>query len=81
MEKRLIKSRSGHIITLDDTQGQEKISIVDKTGKDTFEIDSATGSILIETKDGHKVKLDGPSGIEVVDKTGKNSVKIDSNSR
>lgn len=39
---RLIKSRSGHLIKLDDTEGSEKIQVIDKTGKN---------SILIEAKD------------------------------
>ena len=87
VEKRIIRSRSGHTITLDDTDGGGKISIVDKTEKNSFEIDSQKNSVTIKAKDkieiqtqeGHKVLLDGPAGkIEVVDKTGKNSVKINS---
>jgi uncharacterized protein involved in type VI secretion and phage assembly len=31
VNKRMIKSRSGHTITIDDTSGKEKISIIDKT--------------------------------------------------
>src|SRR5581483_3964040 len=29
---RFIQSRSGHIVKLDDTQGKEKIEVIDKTG-------------------------------------------------
>ena len=32
MNQRIIKSRSGHTITLDDTEGKEKISIISKSG-------------------------------------------------
>jgi len=87
VEKRIIRSRSGHTITLDDTDGGGKISIVDKTEKNSFEIDSQKNSVTIkakdkieiQTQDGHKVLLDSPAGkLEVVDKTGKNSVKINS---
>lgn len=35
---RYIKSKSGHLIILDDTEGKEKIQIIDKTGKNRIEI-------------------------------------------
>lgn len=44
---RLLKSRSGHTITLDDTDGEEKISIVDKSGKNTVVIGSKDNTITI----------------------------------
>jgi phage protein D len=64
VQKRIIKSRTGHVITLDDTDGKEKIMIVDKTGKNSIEIDSPTnaltikteGKINIETKDDVTIK-------------------------
>jgi uncharacterized protein involved in type VI secretion and phage assembly len=46
---RLIKSRSGHLIKLDDTDGAEKIEIIDKTGKNSIVIDTAANSITITT--------------------------------
>lgn len=58
VQKRIIHSRSGHTITLDDTDGDEKISIVDKTAKNFFEIDSKNNSVSIQTSDGHKITLD-----------------------
>ena len=89
VDKRIIKSRSGHTVTLDDTQGKEKISIVDKTGNNSIEIDSKSDAMAITIKadkkieigtgGGHKVILDDTAGtLDVVDKTGKNSVKINS---
>jgi uncharacterized protein involved in type VI secretion and phage assembly len=81
VEKRIIRSRSGHTILLDDSDGKENISIVDKTKKNTFQIDSKSNSVLIKTQGGHQIVLDGSSGqekIDIIDKTGKNSVKIDS---
>jgi len=86
VEKRIIRSRSGHTITLDDSDNGSKISIVDKTGKNSMEIDSQKNSLTIKAKDktevktegGHKIVLDDTGGkIEVVDKTGNNSIKID----
>jgi uncharacterized protein involved in type VI secretion and phage assembly len=64
VQKRIIRSRSGHIITLDDSDGKEKIAIIDKTGKNSIELDSSKnsltiktdGAINIETKDDVKIK-------------------------
>ena len=64
VQKRIIHSRSGHVITLDDSDGKEKITIVDKTGKNSIEIDSSKNSLTIktdgvismETKDDVKIK-------------------------
>jgi phage protein D/phage baseplate assembly protein gpV len=72
VQKRIIHSRSGHKITLDDTDGGEKISIVDKSGKNLIEIGSSGNTlevkagkkVEIHTDDGHKIVLDG-SGINI----------------
>ncbi|MBW6473800.1 MAG: VgrG-related protein [Anaerolineaceae bacterium] len=48
--KRTIKSRSGHIITLDDTDGKEKITIQDKTSKNSIVIDSSEKSMTIKAE-------------------------------
>lgn len=45
---RIIKTRAGHVITLDDTDGAEMITIVDKTGKNSIKIESASNKITIE---------------------------------
>lgn len=44
---REIKSRSGHIIRLDDTSGNEKIEILDKTGSNSLTIASSDNSITL----------------------------------
>ena len=44
---RFIKSRSGHIIKLDDTQGAERIEITDKDGSRKVIIDSAGQRIQV----------------------------------
>jgi uncharacterized protein involved in type VI secretion and phage assembly len=44
---RFIKSRSGHIIKLDDTSGAEKIEVVDKDGNRKVVIDSANQKIQV----------------------------------
>lgn len=44
---RFIKSRSGHLIKLDDTEGSEKIEIIDKEAKNSIVIDTAENTITI----------------------------------
>lgn len=46
-DKRFIKSRSGHLIRLDDTQGSEKIEIIDKSGSNSVTFDTANNTITI----------------------------------
>src|SRR5438128_86054 len=63
---RLIKSRSGHLIKLDDTDGSEKIEVIDKSGKNSIVIDTkqntititADKDILLKAPQG-KISLDG----------------------
>lgn len=45
--KRVIKSRSGHIIRLDDTKGKEKIEVIDASGKNSIVINTADNTITI----------------------------------
>jgi phage protein D len=59
VQKRIIHSRSGHVITLDDTENKEKITIIDKTGKNSIEIDSSQNTLTIKT--------DGPISMETKD--------------
>ena len=64
---RTIKSRSGHVITLDDTSGAEKIIVRDRTQKNEIVIDSKTsalsvksdGSLTIESKGTITIKSTG----------------------
>jgi uncharacterized protein involved in type VI secretion and phage assembly len=44
---RVIKSRSGHVVRLTDEDGQEKIEIVDKTGKNSIVFDTSKNTITI----------------------------------
>lgn len=68
---RVIKSRSGHTITLDDKDGEEKISIVDKSGKNSIVVACSDNTITIAadadislTSANGKLKLSG-NGIEL----------------
>jgi uncharacterized protein involved in type VI secretion and phage assembly len=53
---RVLKSRSGHLIRLDDKQGEEKIEIIDKGGKNKVVIDTKTNAITIEAQKDITVK-------------------------
>jgi uncharacterized protein involved in type VI secretion and phage assembly len=44
---RVIKSRSGHLIKLDDTDGGEKIEVIDKSGNNSIVIDAKENTITI----------------------------------
>ena len=44
---RLLKSRSGHVIRLNDEDGKETVEIVDKSGKNRIVVDTAKNSISI----------------------------------
>ncbi|MEP6620360.1 MAG: phage baseplate assembly protein V [bacterium] len=57
---RVIKSRSGHVIRLNDEDGKETLEIVDGTGKNSVVIDTATNSITISA-DGD-ITLAAPNG-------------------
>ena len=58
--RRLIKSRSGHLFILDDTEGNEKIELIDKSGNNLLRID--TGSNTIEITSSQDINLKAPQG-------------------
>ncbi len=58
--KRVIKSRSGHIIRFDDTSGSEKVEIIDKSGKNSLVIDASADTITI--KSNKDIVFEAPSG-------------------
>lgn len=49
---RFIRSRSGHVVRLDDTPGKEKIEIIDQSKQQFILIDSAANKIEIQTAKG-----------------------------
>ena len=59
VKQRIIKSTSGHVIILDDTQGSEQIVIRDKTGKNEIVIDSKQNTITIKADKDIKVVAQG----------------------
>src|SRR5882724_484821 len=77
---RALKSRSGHVIRLTDTDGDEKIEIIDKTGKNSIIVSAkdktititADADITIKSSSG-KLKLSG-NGVEI---TSQAAVKVE----
>lgn len=57
--QRMIKSRSGHVILLDDTEGEEKIVIRDKTGKNEILIDSKKNTLAIKVEQDLTIEAKG----------------------
>jgi len=80
---RVIHSRSGHVITLDDSDGSEQIKIMDKTQKNMIIIDAKNNKISI--KSDKDIELSAPNGkvtIEAMDLVTKStaSTKIEATS-
>jgi uncharacterized protein involved in type VI secretion and phage assembly len=71
---RVIHSRSGHLIRLDDTAGDEKVEIIDKTGGNSITVKSSDNSLTITCKG--KLKLHADAGVEITSNT---DVKIQAN--
>jgi phage baseplate assembly protein V len=67
-DEKLIRTKAGHQIILDDSNGEQKIVIVDKSENNRIEISTADDSITIEAKTG-KLKLKG-NGIEITSAAG-----------
>lgn len=81
--RRTIKSRSGHIIRLDDTDGAETIEIIDKSGNNSIVINTADNTLTITadaditiTSSNGKLILSG-QGVEI---TSKAELKLDASS-
>ncbi|NEO69760.1 phage baseplate assembly protein V [Moorena sp. SIO3H5] len=80
INKRTIKSISGHIIRLDDTKDEEKVEVISHN-QHTIRLDDTKDKAKIEViaQSGHTIRLDDTKDkekIEVIDKTGKNSIII-----
>lgn len=65
---RFIKSRSGHIIKLDDTKSKEKIEIIDKDAKHKVIIDSANNKIQVISDNCH-VEVNAGTGTVAIQAT------------
>ena len=64
VNKRVIKSRSGHVIILDDTQGSEQIIIRDKNAKNDIVIESNGDKMTIKVGQDFTVEAGGKVSIK-----------------
>jgi uncharacterized protein involved in type VI secretion and phage assembly len=62
---RVIKSRSGHVVRLDDTDGAEKIEIIDKSENNLITIDTSENKITISSD--QDIDILAPSGKVLID--------------
>jgi phage protein D/phage baseplate assembly protein gpV len=60
VKQRVIRSRTGHIIILDDSDDQPSISIVDKTGKNSIKLDSKSNKLTVHLEG--DMLFEAPSG-------------------
>lgn len=74
-DRRVIKSRSGHLIVLDDTDGDEKILVRDKTGKNEITILSKENAISVKCNGELTLEAQGKISI----KSGSGDVLINGN--
>jgi phage protein D/phage baseplate assembly protein gpV len=60
VKQRIIESRTGHIVTLDDSEDKPGISIVDQTGKNKIEYDSKANKLTVHFEG--DMFFDAPNG-------------------
>ena len=72
-EKRQLKSRSGHTITLDDTKDAELISIIAKSGDYKIVLDTKAKTITIDS--GDKLTITAQNNLTLESKSGDVSIK------
>ncbi|HAE58796.1 MAG TPA: hypothetical protein DCG54_04615 [Anaerolineae bacterium] len=77
VNQRIISSRTGHVIVLDDTQGQEKIIIQDKTGKNSIMIDSVKNSMDITVQGDLTIDVGGKMTVKSKMEYSLNAQKVD----
>ncbi len=80
VDQRVIRSRSGHLIILDDTEGEEQIIIQDKTTKNKLVINSKENSLAIELEGNVTITAKGDAtitadGATTIDSKGKITLK------
>jgi phage protein D len=64
VQQRIIKSRLGHTITLDDSDNSPSITIVDKTGKNVIKLESSSNNLTVSVDGDVSLKAKGTVTIE-----------------
>jgi uncharacterized protein involved in type VI secretion and phage assembly len=73
---RMIRSRSGHVIKLNDDDGKETVEIIDSTTQNSIVIDSTKGTITI--KSDKDIVLSSPEG-DISLSAAKGTIKLEAN--
>jgi len=66
VNKRIIKTRAGHTILLDDSTGAERISIIDKTGNNKIVLSSPDNSLEIKVDGDLKIEAQGKISLKAM---------------
>ena len=78
---RILQSRTGHVLTMDDTEGKEKVTIITKGGHTVEMDDGSSPHILVKTNGGHQIKMDDAAKkVTVADLSGSNTIVIETTS-
>jgi uncharacterized protein involved in type VI secretion and phage assembly len=64
VQQRIIKSRRGHTITLDDSDDQPSITIVDHTGNNTITIDSSNNNLTMKVQGDMSLEAKGTVSVK-----------------
>ena len=64
VNQRVIRSRSGHVIILDDSDGAELIKVCDKTGNNEIVVDSASNSMTVKADKDITIEAKGKINIK-----------------
>ncbi len=75
VEQRIVKSRSGHVITLDDSDSSPSITIEDKSGN-IIKLDSKKNELTIKVKGNGTISADGNLTIEAKGKVNIKSQQV-----
>jgi len=75
---RQILSRSGHSLTFDDSEGEEKMTLESST-QHKFEFDDKAQTITIQSNGGNSIVLDDNNQTMLIEDSGGNSIKMESN--
>ncbi|NLF02228.1 MAG: VgrG-related protein [Anaerolineales bacterium] len=74
VDQRVLRSRSGHLLIFDDTQGEEQIILQDKTGKNQLIINSKENTLTINVEKDLTITAKGKTTVK---STGAISIKSD----
>ncbi len=76
---RQIRSRSGHALSFDDSEGAEKMTL-ESSMLHKIEFDDSAKTISIESEGGNKIVIDDNSQEILIEDSGGNSIKMEANS-